>query len=317
MKTTASASFRPLQHVIMVTVVFTLIYGARGVVAGSHTEETPPVDTPVEHVALPTRPLGATGFDVTILGLGGQATIERHGNDTKAYEIITRALDLGVNYIDTAPIYGNGISETYIGRVMKDRRDDVFLATKSHDYSYEGTMRLVKDSLERLQTDHIDLYQHHNVSSDSQLDRILAEDGALRAFRELKEKGVISHIGITSHSPRILLRALEHDDYECMLITLNPAGAIMPDREYLMPFLRKAQEKNVGVIAMKLASRGTLVSEDAPMKELLRYAWSFPISTAIVGISETWQIEENAASAHDATPMTEEEKKALEAHFTR
>ncbi len=268
-----------------------------------------------EDGGMPMRPLGRTGYSVALFSLGGQATIERRGQDEKAHEIINRALDLGVNYIDTAPSYGGGISETYIGRVMRDRRDEVFLATKSHDYSYAGTMRLIEQSLQRLQTDRIDLYQHHNVGSLRQLERITAEDGALRAFLELQERGVVKHIGITSHSPRVLLRALELDVYDCMLITLNPAGASMQDRGYLEAFMEKAREREVGVIAMKVVGRGTLVGGRASMKELLRYALSFPVATAVIGISEVWQVDDNVGIASDFEPLPTAAKRELESRF--
>ncbi len=265
---------------------------------------------------MPRRPLGRTGHQVPLFSLGGQSVIERRGQDEKAVAIINRALDLGVNYIDTAPRYGGGISENYIGRVMQERRDEVFLATKSHDYSYHGTMRLIEQSLERLQTDTIDLYQHHNVGSDRQLEQILAPDGALRAFLELKEQGVVRHIGITSHSPRILLKALEQDVYDCMLITLNPAGSFMADRDYLEEFLNKAREKQVGVIAMKLVSRGTLLRGNvATMEELFRYALSFPVDTAVIGISELWQLEENVRIAENFEPLSDAERRELENRF--
>ncbi len=264
---------------------------------------------------MPSRPLGLTGHDVALFSLGGQSTIERPGQDEKALEIINRALDIGVNYIDTAAAYGNGISETYIGRVMKERRNEVFLATKSHDYSYSGTMRLVSQSLKRLQTDRIDLYQHHNVSSDAQLARITSEDGALRAFLELKDQGVVRFIGITSHSPRILLKALELDVYDCMLVTLNPAGHSMNDREYLDEFMQKAEEKGVGVIAMKVVGRGALIRQGAEMQDLLRYSLSFPVATAIVGISETWQVDDNVEIVKNFRKLEAAEKRELEEFF--
>lgn len=272
---------------------------------------------PGEKAAMPTRPLGRTGHQVTLFGLGGQAALERPGQVEEAARIIARALDRGVNFIDTAPRYGRGHSETVIGRALQGRRDEVFLATKSHDYSYEGTMRLVAESLERLQTDRIDLYQHHNVGSERQLARISADDGALRAFRELRERGVVRYLGITSHSPRVLLRALELDAYDCMLITLNPSGHSMTDREHLDEFLRLAREKNVGVIAMKLVGRGTLLREGVAMADLVGYALSFPVATAIIGISETWQVDDNARIVTGFVPMPAAQRRALEERFTR
>ena len=107
---------------------------------------------------IPKRVLGKTGEQVTIYGLGGLFALAKHDRHEEAVEIVNRALDLGINYIDTSALYGNGASELNIGTVMKERRDEIFLASKSHDYTYEGTMALVEQSLRRLQTDHLDLY---------------------------------------------------------------------------------------------------------------------------------------------------------------
>ena len=248
-------------------------------------------------LSMPARPLGSTGYRVSLLSLGG-STLGRHGQET-ACEIINRALDMGVNYIDTAPRYCKGcnfLSETYIGRVMKDRRNEVFLATKSHDFSYSGTMELVKKSLKCLQTDRIDLYQHHGVSNDRQLRQVLSENGALKAFLELKEKKVVRFIGMTSHSPRILLKALELDVYDCMLISLNPAGRAMMDREYLDAFMNRAREKGVGVIVMNIADGGRLLRQGTTMQELFNYSLSYPVASALVGASMLWHVEENVQS---------------------
>lgn len=269
----------------------------------------------VKH-GMATRALGRTGWKTPLFSLGGQATIEQPGQTEKAHEIIKRALDLGINYIDTAPAYGRGVSESYIGEAIKGRRDQVFLATKSHDYSYDGTMRLVEQSLQRLQTDRIDLYQHHNVGSDRQLQTILAENGALRAFRRLREEKVVEHLGITSHSSRILLQALERDEYECMLITLNPAGAHMNDRNHLDAFMTKAEEKEIGVIAMKLVSRGRLLQGDMEMEKLIRYSLSFPVATAVIGITDVWQVDEDVKLARQFKPLSGEARQKLEQDFS-
>ena len=267
-----------------------------------------------EAAPMPTRRLGKTDFQVRIFSLGGQSTVEQEGRQEEAVEIIHRALDLGVNYIDTAHVYGEGVSEGYIGEVMKDRREEVFLATKSHDPTYDGTMRLCEESLERLQTDYLDLYQHHYVHRDDQLQQILGSDGAVRAFERLQEEGVIKHKGITSHSSRILLRALEQYDYDCALITLNPVNASMTDREYLDAFFAKAAEKDVGVIGMKVTGRGRIFDTGLTMQQLLTYTLSFPVATAIVGITVVEQLDENVAIARDFQPLSEEARAAMERH---
>jgi aryl-alcohol dehydrogenase-like predicted oxidoreductase len=126
---------------------------------------------------MPVRPLGRIGFKARIFSLGGQATLEEAGRDADAEAIINRAIDLGVNYIDTARVYGRGVSETYVGRVMKSRRKEVFLATKTRERSYDGSMRSLEESLKALQTESLDLWQLHNIRTQEDLDQIFAKDG--------------------------------------------------------------------------------------------------------------------------------------------
>ena len=132
--------------------------------------------------SMPTRSFGKTGFKVGILSLGGQATIERQGTEEESEKIVNRAIDLGVNYIDTAASYGRGQSQLNIGRVMKTRRNEVWLSTKTHDRTYDGSMRLLEESLKNLQTDHLDTWQLHNVQRQDQMDQIFANDGAIKAL---------------------------------------------------------------------------------------------------------------------------------------
>lgn len=265
-----------------------------------------PVNNP-----MPTRPLGRTGHQVSLFSLGGQATIERPNRHDDAVEIINRALDLGVNYIDTANQYGAGVSEEYIGMVMKERREEVFLATKSHDYTYDGTMRLAEQSLKRLQTDYIDLYQHHFVGGHGQFERLKQPNSARQAFEKLKEEGVIGHIGVTGHSSRILSDAIEDYPYECALITLNPARAVMNDVEHLNRFFKLTAEKEIGVIAMKVFGGGGLMQRGFTPEQLLNYVFSYPISTAIVGISVIPHLEQNVEIAKRFEQLTDEEMEQI------
>ena len=141
--------------------------------------------------AMPTRSFGKTGYKVGILSLGGQATIEMKGTETESEKIINRAIDLGVNYIDTAASYGGGISQLNIGRVMKTRRSEVWLSSKTHDRKFDGSMRLLEESLKNLQTDHLDTWQLHNVQTMAQLDQIFSADGAIKAMEKAKAEGMI------------------------------------------------------------------------------------------------------------------------------
>lgn len=260
---------------------------------------------------MPTRPLGKTGHDVGIFSLGGQATLEKPGRKDDAIEIINRALDLGVNYIDTANMYGKGVSEEYIGEVMKVRRNEVFLATKSHDYTYDGTMRMFEESLNRLQTDYIDLYQHHYVGGHGQLERLGQKESARDAFRELKEQGVIRFTGVTGHSSKILSDAIEFHPYDCALITLNAAGAVMNDPEHLDRFFRITAEKEMGVIAMKVMGGGGLLNRGFKPADLLNYVLSQPVSTAIVGISIIPHLEDNVRTAKSFSKLSDEEMERI------
>jgi len=260
---------------------------------------------------MPTRPLGKTGHQVSLFSLGGQATLERPNRHDDAVAIINRALDLGVNFIDTANQYGRGVSEEYIGMVMKDRRKEVFLATKSHDYTYDGTMRLVEESLKRLQTDYIDLYQHHFVGGHGQFEQLKQQRSARQAFERLKEEGVIGHIGVTGHSSTILADAIEDYPYETALITLNPARAVMNDVEDLKRFFRLTTEKEIGVIAMKVFGGGGLMQRGFTPEQLLNYVFSYPISTAIVGISIIPHLEQNVEIAKRFEQLTDEEMEQI------
>lgn len=256
---------------------------------------------------IPKRPLGKTGYQVTIYALGGLFTVARHDRHEQAVEIVNRAIDLGINYIDTAPLYGNGASELNIGTVMKERRGEVFLASKSHNYTYDGTMALVEESLRRLQTDHLDLYQHHFLGRLGELGQLKQKNSARQAFERLREEGVIRYIGITGHSARVLADALEDYPYDCALITLNAAYEAMEDTDHLDRFFRLAQEKGVGVIAMKVVNRGTLIERGLRAEQLLPYVLSYPVATAVVGISEVAHLEENVRIARNFTPLSEEE----------
>jgi aryl-alcohol dehydrogenase-like predicted oxidoreductase len=263
---------------------------------------------------IPKRPLGKTGHEVTIYGLGGLFTTSRHDRHDEAVEIVNRAIDLGVNYIDTSALYGNGASELNIGTVMKARRNEVFLASKSHDYTYDGTMALVEQSLRRLQTDHLDLYQHHFLGRLGQLEQLQQKHSARQAFERLRDEGVIRYIGVTGHSSRVLADALEDYPYDCALITLNAARTVMDDPEDLDRFFRLAQEKEVGVIAMKVVERGALIERGLDMAQLLLYVLSYPVSTAIVGITELSHLEENVRIASAFEQLDEREMAEIRAH---
>lgn len=264
--------------------------------------------------SMPTRTLGTTGHSVCIFSLGGQATLEQPNRTDEAVAIINRAIDLGVNYIDTAARYGRGVSETYIGSVMKTRRKEVFLASKTHDRSYDGSMRLLEESLKHLQTDHLDLWQLHNVRTQEDLDKIFAENGAVKAFEKAREEKVVRYLGITGHyDPFVLRKGIEQFPFDSILVALNAADrheASFIDN--LLPFV---VEKQMAIVGMKIPARGRIFREGGltSMEQAMRYVLTLPVSTVIVGISTLKELEENVEIAKNFKPYSASEMTEIEA----
>lgn len=290
--------------------------GTAGLVLGGQGEKAGASEVPAEipPPPMPERPLGGTGHNVRLFSLGGQATIEQPDTDAESEAIINRAIDLGVNYIDTAASYGRGISQTYIGRVMATRRNEVFLATKTHDRTRDGSLRLLEQSLELLQTDRLDLWQLHNISRTEQLDQIFGDDGAIHALLQAKEQGIVKNLGITGHAdPDVLIDGLNRFDFDTILMALNPADKY--HRPFMDNLLPLANEKGMGVIGMKIPSRGRIFRDGGltSMREALSWTFSQPISTVIVGCDDVAQLEENISVAAEFKPLNSAQMAAIEA----
>lgn len=285
---------------------------------------------PVTYSAMPTRSFGKTGYKVGVLSLGGQATLEIKGREEESEKIIHRAIDLGINYIDTAASYGRGVSQLNIGRVMKTRRNEVWLSTKTHDRSYDGSMRLLEESLTNLQTDHLDTWQLHNIKTQEQMDQIFSKDGAMKAMEKAKSEGMIRKIGITGHfEPIVLLEAIKRYPFDSILMALNAADPhYLSFKKYLLP---EAQKLGIAIIGMKVATRGRMISTWAPppineqpermatkkpgtitIKEALTYNMSLPVSTTIIGVDSIAQIEENIKIASEFSPLSLAELEEIE-----
>ncbi len=262
---------------------------------------------------MPERPLGNTGHQVRLFSLGGQATLEKAGTRDESVAIIDRAIDLGVNYIDTAAAYGRGISQQYIGDVMTTRRDEVFLATKTHNRSRDGSLRLLEQSLESLQTDHLDLWQLHNVTRAEDLDRIFAEGGAIEALEEAREQGMVRFLGITGHyEPNVLMDGINRFDFDTILMALNAADRHVDS--FIETLLPVAVKKNLGIIGMKIPARGRMFREDGinSMCDAMCYVLTLPVSTVIVGCDTVEQLEENVTIAKEFKPLTKTKMVELE-----
>lgn len=266
------------------------------------------IGAPDSTLGMPSRPLGKTGHSVKLFSLGGQATLERSGTEAESLEIINKALDLGVNYIDTAASYGRGVSQKYIGQVMKTRRKEVFLATKTHRRTYDDSMRLLDESLKSLQTDQLDLWQLHNVRTQDDLDKIFATDGAIKALEKARSEGMVRFLGITGHyDPFVLKKAIEQYPFDTILMALNAADR--HNKSFIDHLLPTAVDKNMGIIGMKIPARGRIFREGGitSMEPAMRYVLTLPVSTVIVGISTLKELEENVRIAREFTPMTKQE----------
>lgn len=257
---------------------------------------------------MPKRSLGKTGHAVRIFSIGGQATLEHSGTEEESVTIINRALDLGVNYVDTAAVYGRGQSEKYIGSVMKSRRNEVFLATKTNNRTYDGSMRLLEQSLKNLQTDHLDLWQLHNVRTQEDLDKIFARDGAIKALEKAREQKAVRFLGITGHyDPFVLRKGIEQYPFDTILMALNAADK--HNKSFIENLLPTVVEKRMGIIGMKIPARGRIFREGGltSMEQAMRYVLTLPVSTIIVGISTVKELEENVRIAREFLPMGAEE----------
>jgi len=292
-----------------------------------------PPYNPRTHLAMPTRNLGETGYRPGIFSLGGQATIEKPSKEQESVAIINRAVDLGVNYIDTAAAYGGADqwSQRYIGKVMKQRRQEVFLTSKTHRRSYDESMKLLETSLQQLNTDHLDLWQLHNVKTREELDQIFAKDGAIHALEKARREGMVRYLGITGHAdPSVLADGLRRYKFDTILMAVNAA-----DRHHLSfieNLLPLALEQKLGIIGMKIPARGRILANWTPpppeqqrksqratrsgtltMKEALEYVFSLPVSTVIVGCDDVAQLEENIRLAREFTPLNEDNMNVLTA----
>ncbi len=285
--------------------------------------------TPHRGPALPSRTLGRTGIQVSALALGGVIGMQRppeKGFDPPA--IAEAALASGITYFDTAPGYNNGQSETNYGQIMTRRRAEVFLACKTGDRTYDGTMRSIEQSLRRLRTDRLDLLQIHGVSASEKIEGWGKPDGVYSALLKLRDQKVTRLIGVTGHdSAQMLLRAIEMYEFDTLLTTLNPASRRRAFREDL---LSAANRKGMGVIAMKVMGGGNgclvagnpfrkvllpyhdMTDRQAEAQSLIQYTLSLPISCAVIGVASPEQASFNAGVVRSLEPMTVAEREALE-----
>ena len=297
---------------------------AQGLVPAARGPLPPLPANPHTQSAMPTRNLGRTGYRVGLFSLGGQAQIEQPDNEDRAVSIVERALDLGVNYLDTAAAYGGTArwSQRYIGTVLKRRRAETFLTSKTHDRTRDGSLRLLEESLRLLNTDHLDLWQLHNVMRLDQIEQIFAPGGALEALVRARDEKMVRFLGITGHfDPAPLMEGIRRFPFDTVLMSLNAADR--HQMSFAGELLPLAVERQMGIIGMKIPARARILASFTPglpqigqweqasapgtltMREAMYYTLSHPVSTVIIGCDSPAQVEENVALAKEFTPLTE------------
>jgi aryl-alcohol dehydrogenase-like predicted oxidoreductase len=252
-----------------------------------------------------TRPFGKIGENFPILSFGGQRIVDEHQcAEEEAIKIVNTAIDRGIRYFDTAWIYSNGQAETRLGKVVKHRRSEMWLATKTIDTTADGARQQLETSLTRLQTDYVDEWRLHNVYDYARLDEFTGKGGALETAVKARDEGLVRYISISGHTdPQILVEALNRFPFDSALIAVSALDHFI--LSFAEEFLPVANAKGVATIGMKVLGLGSLTHE---VERSLRYAFSLPVSTVIVGMESMAQLEQNLAIAEAFTPLTDEER---------
>jgi uncharacterized protein len=270
--------------------------------------------SPNSSEAVPKRSMGKTGLQVSFLGVGGYH-LGSTKDQTEANEIVARAIDAGVNFFDNAWDYHNGLSESRLGVALKGQRDKVILMTKvcTHGRGKEVAMQQLEESLRRLQTDHLDVWQIHEVIYENDPDLIFAPGGAAEALVQAKQQGKVRFIGFTGHKdPSIHLRMLSYDfPFDTVQMPLNCFDASF--RSFEQQVLPVANKRGMAVFGMKsLGGSGEMVRKGGVTpSEGLSYAMSLPVATTISGIDSPEILSQNLEIARGFRPLPEEAMNAL------
>jgi aryl-alcohol dehydrogenase-like predicted oxidoreductase len=264
--------------------------------------------------SIPQRPFGNTGVSVSALGLGGHHLGDAQDEKT-AHQIVHAALDGGVTFFDNCWEYHRGKSEAWLGSALKGNRDKVFLMTKvcTHGRDKDLAMRMLEESLNRLQTDHLDLWQIHGVAFDNDAELFIRPNGAAEALAKAKQQGKVRFVGFTGHKdPKIHLSFLKTGfPFDSAQMPLSPFDATF--RSFEKQVVPELQKRNMAILGMKpMQGAGEAIQKGIfTAEELLRYAMSLPVTTTITGMDKPDIVEQDLRIAQKFKPMTEEEMTAL------
>lgn len=266
---------------------------------------------------MPYRELGSTGQKVSAIGMGGAHIGKAKLTDDDSVRLIRSAIDGGINFMDNSWDYNGGQSEVRMGKALRDGyRQKVFLMTKVDGRTKEAANQQLDESLRRLQTDHLDLWQFHEVIRWEDPDRIFAQGGAIEAALDARKAGKIRYIGFTGHKdPHIHLYMLSHADkhgfrFDTLQMPLNVMDAHY--RSFAQMVLPEAVKRRMGVLGMKSMGSGVILeSKTATPVECLHYAMNLPTSVVIRGIDSPQILQQDIVGAKDFRPLTEAQVSAL------
>ncbi len=254
---------------------------------------------------LPRVALGKTGETVTRLGLGGEGVLRTFGREADAVPLIKRALDLGITYFDCARAYSG--SEEYYGLALGKRRNDIFLCSKTHDRTKKGSRQFLETTLRNMKTDHLDLWQFHDIRTPLDLDQASAAGGCMQAFDEAKKAGYVRFMGITGHyDPNIIVKGMELYHFDTVLMPVNPSEP--HHLSFLETVVPEARKRNMGIIGMKtIKPYYSWNGKTFTVSELLSFALSQDIDVVITGCDTIPQLEENVSVVEQFVPLPKDE----------
>jgi len=271
-------------------------------------------DSPFDAKGLPTVSLGKTGVRVPRYALGLGSRFCSVQEEDKGLEILNYALDHGLYYWDTAATYQSGdvVSEERLGKLLKTRRKEVFLATKVREREPDKAKAQIERSLQRMQTDHLDLLQVHLIRSLEDVEDIGKKGGVYDILQSLKEQGVVKHIGFTGHlSAEAMKKAADQYDFDTMLIALNHHQK--GEQKFEQQAVPAAAEKGMGVLVMKVIRPRETVENLNP-RNLVRYALSLDfVHSAVIGTDSLKVMKENIELIKKFKPMDEKEMQEIRA----
>jgi predicted aldo/keto reductase-like oxidoreductase len=280
---------------------------------------------------LQKRKLGRTGLQVSVVGFGG-TWISQLSMD-KAVKVVQRAFELGINYFDTAKLDGD--SEEKLGAALKDVRDECVLATKTASRTRSESLADFKSSLGRLKTDRLDLIQLHGIDDEKTLRKAMGSGGSLEMCKKARSEGLVDFIGITSHKPRVLIKAIETNEFDTILVPLN-----VVTRQALEDLLPRAKELDIGVAIMKPLSAKTsqlitclynpslsLLSDEPELRSLLgqdsasmvrnalRFVLAQDVSVVVTGLKSIKEVETAAQVGNRYRELTSDEEERFSVQF--